>query len=595
MSDDANQGHVGNGSIAPFGPTIAYFSMEICLDQAIPTYSGGLGVLAGDTLRSAADLSLPMVGVTLLHRKGYFHQVIDEQGNQSENPVEWRPEEVLKELPARTIVMIEGREVQVRAWQYTVKGVTGHDVPVLLLDTALPENAEADRAFTDQLYGGDSRYRLCQEIVLGMGGAQLLKCLGFQGDVRYHMNEGHSALLACSLLEWRLDGRPAGELEETDVDTVRHQCVFTTHTPVPAGHDRFPSDLVRHVLGAERLQLLETAKCVDGGELNMTHLALRLSRFVNGVAMKHREVSLAMFPGFPIDSVTNGVHAATWTSKPFQELLDRRIPEWRTDNLYLRYAVGIPLPEIRAAHVAAKQDFLAEVARRTNVELDPNVFTIGFARRATPYKRADLMFSDTPRLAAMAEQVGPLQIVFGGKAHPHDGGGKDLIRRIHGAAVELKDKVKVVYLENYEMDIAKRMVAGVDLWVNNPMKPLEASGTSGMKAALNGVPSLSVLDGWWIEGHVEGVTGWSIGSGESEADQSKDAQDLYLKLERVILPLFYGLPFAYAEVMRSSISLNGSFFNTQRMVGQYVRNAYFPADLAVGVVVDIADEAVPAP
>jgi glycogen phosphorylase len=597
MSDAATQtdpSQNGNGSKAPFGPTIAYFSMEICLEQGVPTYSGGLGVLAGDTLRSAADLSLPIVGVTLLHRKGYFQQKIDAEGNQTEGPVQWRPEDVLKELPERTSVSIEGRTVHVRAWQYTIKGVTGHEVPVLLLDTAMQENAEQDRGLTDSLYGGDSRYRLCQEIVLGMGGAQLLRCLGFGGDVRYHMNEGHSALLSCSLLEWRLDARPTSELEEVDIEAVRHQCVFTTHTPVPAGHDRFPSDLVRHVLGAERLQLLETAKCVDAGELNMTHLALRLSRFVNGVAMKHREVSIAMFPGFPIDSVTNGVHAATWTSPPFQELLDKRIPEWRTDNLYLRYAVGIPLPEIRAAHVTAKQNFLAELARRTRVELDPNIFTIGFARRATPYKRADLMFSDTPRLAAIADQVGPIQIVFGGKAHPHDTGGKDLIRRIHRAADELKGKVKVVYLENYEMDIAKKMVAGVDLWVNNPMKPLEASGTSGMKAALNGVPSLSVLDGWWIEGHVEGVTGWSIGSGESDLDQSKDAQDLYLKLERVILPLFYGLPFAYAEVMRSCIALNGSFFNTQRMVEQYVRNAYFPADIMVGAVVDVAEETVPA-
>jgi glycogen phosphorylase len=229
----------------------------------------------------------------------------------------------------------------------------------------------------------------------------------------------------------------------------------------------------------------------------------------------------------------------------------------------------------------AKKDFIAEVGDRTGVQLDPNIFTIGFARRATPYKRADLMFADTSRLAQLAEQVGPMQIVFGGKAHPHDGGGKDLIRRIHKAAEELKGRVSVVYLENYEMAIAAKMVAGVDIWVNNPMKPLEASGTSGMKAAMNGVPSLSVLDGWWIEGHIEGVTGWSIGSAESEGDQSKDAQDLYLKLERVILPLFYGLPFAYAEVMRSAIALNGSFFNTQRMVEQYVRNAYFPAEVNV--------------
>jgi starch phosphorylase len=585
MTEDANN----NGAVAE--PIIAYFSMEICLDQAIPTYSGGLGVLAGDTLRSAADLELPVVGVTLLHRKGYFRQHVDAAGNQSESAVEWRPEELLRELPERTSVVIEGRDVQVRAFRYAVRGVTGHEVPVLLLDTALPENSEEDRRLTDSLYGGDARYRLQQEIVLGMGGAQMLRCAGFTGDVRYHMNEGHSALLLAALLEWRLEGRKPFELTEADLEAVRRQCVFTTHTPVPAGHDRFPSDLVATVLGNDRRELLDAARCLDASELNMTHLALRLSRFVNGVAMKHREVSLAMFPGFPIDSITNGVHAATWTSPAFQKLFDQRIPEWRTDNLYLRYAVSIPLQEIRAAHTEAKQEFLAEVARRTGVELDAKVFTLGFARRATPYKRADLMFSDVNRLAQIAEKVGPMQIVFGGKAHPHDGGGKDLIRRIHQAAAELKDRVRVVYIENYEMAIAAKMVAGVDVWVNNPMKPLEASGTSGMKAALNGVPSLSVLDGWWIEGHVEGVTGWSIGSSESVDDQSKDAQDLYLKLERVILPLFYGLPLAYAEVMRGSIALNGSFFNTQRMVEQYVRNAYFPSQL-VGEIVAIEEAAV---
>ena len=566
-------------------PSIAYFSMEICLDQAVPTYSGGLGVLAGDTLRSAADLHLPIAGVTLLHRKGYFRQHIDEQGNQSEGPVEWRPETILHEMGERASVTIEGREVHVRAWRYSVRGVTGHEIPVLLLDTALPENSEYDRTLTDSLYGGDSQYRLCQEIVLGMGGAQLLRAIGFIGNTRFHMNEGHSALLSLTLLEWQLDGRKSFELVEDDIEAVRRQCVFTTHTPVPAGHDRFPADLVRRFLGDERFQLLEAAKALDSGDLNMTHLALRLSSFVNGVAMKHREVSLAMFPGFPIDSITNGVHAGTWTSRAFQTLFDKRIPEWRTDNLYLRYAVSIPLAEIRTAHMEAKKVFIAEVARRKSVELDPNIFTLGFARRATPYKRADLMFTDTSRLIQIAETVGPLQIVFGGKAHPHDGGGKDLIRRIHKAADELKGKIAVVYLENYEMALASTMVAGVDVWVNNPMKPLEASGTSGMKAALNGVPSLSVLDGWWIEGHVEGVTGWSIGSSESEGDQSLDAQDLYLKLERVILPLFYGLPFAYAEVMRSAIALNGSFFNTQRMVEQYVRNAYFPAEVNAGATI----------
>ena len=560
--------------------TVAYFSMEIALDKAIPTYSGGLGVLAGDTLRSAADLSVPIVGVTLLHRKGYFEQHLDASGNQTEQPVTWRPENHLEPVDARSSVVIEGRTVHIRAWRYPVRGVKGHEVPVYLLDTQLDENDEWDRTLTDYLYGGDNHYRLCQEIVLGMGGAALLRALNCQADL-YHLNEGHSALLTLCLLQWQLDGRKAFELDESDVDQVRRRCVFTTHTPVPAGHDKFPIEIVTQVLGAEDVELLVAARCIDDGMLNMTHLALRLARFVNGVAMKHREVSQGMFPNFPIDAITNGVHAGTWTSPPFQALFDRRIPEWRVDNLYLRYAVGIPLPEIRAAHAESKKQMIATLAERTGVTLDPKVFTIGFARRATPYKRADLMFTNSARLADIAANVGPIQIVFGGKAHPNDSGGKELIRRIHEGAAALADRITVVYVENYEMEIAAQIVAGVDLWLNNPMKPLEASGTSGMKAALNGVPSLSVLDGWWIEGHVEGVTGWSIGDSELDGDQSKDANEIYIKLERVILPLYYGLPFAYAEVMRSSIALNGSFFNTQRMVGQYVRNAYFPDETQV--------------
>ncbi|HEY6828813.1 MAG TPA: alpha-glucan family phosphorylase [Gemmatimonadaceae bacterium] len=555
--------------------TVAYFSMEIALDTAIPTYSGGLGVLAGDTLRSAADLALPLVGITLLHRKGYFEQHLDADGNQSESAVQWNPEQVLEPVDATASVQIEGRTVHLRAWKYSVRGVTGHEIPVYLLDTQLPENDERDRRLTDSLYGGDSRYRLCQEIVLGMGGASLLRALDVHEGL-YHLNEGHSALLTLCLLEWQLDGRQPFELDESDIEEVRRRTVFTTHTPVPAGHDRFPLELVREVLGEQHVVLLEAAHCVDAGELNMTHVALRLARFVNGVAMKHREVSQGMFPNFPVDAITNGVHAMTWTSPAFQRLFDRRIPEWRTDNLYLRYAVGIPLAEIRAAHAEAKKAMIAMIAERTGATLDPKAFTIGFARRATPYKRADLVFADPTRLAEIASSVGPIQIVFGGKAHPNDAGGKDLIRRIYAASASLAGSVSVVYVENYEMNIAARIVAGVDLWLNNPMKPLEASGTSGMKAALNGVPSLSVLDGWWIEGHVEGVTGWSIGGLDPEGDQSKDAMEIYLKLERVILPLYYGLPFAYAEVMRSAIALNGSFFNTQRMVEQYVRNAYFP-------------------
>jgi len=407
----------------------------------------------------------------------------------------------------------------------------------------------------------------------------MLEAVGIEEDVQYHINEGHAALLTLTLLDEELGERPVTQVTERDTEVVRQHCIFTTHTPVPAGHDKFPEEHVRHTLGDRYTDLLRAARLMDGGSLNMTFLALRLSRFINGVALRHREISQGMFPEYPIDAITNGVHAATWTSAPLQELFDKRIPKWRHDNLYLRYAVDIPLDEIRDAHGRAKQALLDEVQRRTGTKLDPAVMTLGFARRATPYKRADLIFSDLSRLKQIAKKIGALQIIFGGKAHPRDEGGKALIRRIFEAAATLDGALRVVYLENYEMDLGRLLTSGVDLWLNNPLKPLEASGTSGMKAALNGVPSLSVLDGWWVEGHVEGVTGWSIGDNDvAEADQSGDAKELYGKLQRVIVPLFYGLPFEYAKVMRHAIALNGSFFNTQRMVSQYVQDAYFPPE-----------------
>ena len=559
-------------SVAP--PRVAYFSMEIALEQALPTYSGGLGVLAGDTLRSAADLALPVVGVTLAHRRGYFRQHLDSHGNQSESPAEWFPENVLPEAPARVTVEIEGRSVQIRAWRYTVRGVSHHEVPVYLLDTNLPENSEADRGLTDTLYGGDPRYRLCQEVVLGMGGAMLLAQLHPGTPLQHHINEGHASLLILSLLERRLGGARAPTVE--DIEAVARQCIFTTHTPVPAGHDAFPADLARGILGGRIAGLLDAAELWHDGKLNMTYLALRCSRFINAVAHRHKEVSQEMFPGFPMSAVTNGVHAVTWTSDPMRELFDRFVPEWRRDTFFLRHACTIPLDEIREAHARAKRELLDEVVQRTGVQLDPKAFTIGFARRATPYKRADLLFTDLDRLRAIAKHTGPLQIVYGGKAHPRDGNGRDIIKRIFDASHQLGAAVRVVYLENYDMSLGRVLTSGCDVWLNNPIPPLEASGTSGMKAALNGVPSFSVLDGWWIEGCHEGTTGWGIGGDrERPRDPSGDATDLYDKLERIILPMFYGLPYAYAEVMRNAIAVNGSYFNTQRMVLQYAYNAYF--------------------
>lgn len=552
---------------------IAYFTMDIAIESEIPTYSGGLGILAGDMIRSAADLRVPMVAVTLLHRKGYFEQRLDFYGNQSESPSHWSPESWLEPLSVRASVMIEGREVYFRAWRYPIEGVTGHVVPLLFLDTDLEENHPQDRAITDHLYGGDEHYRLCQEVILGLGGVAILGALGYSNLTTYHMNEGHSALVPLALLEQAAGGRGV-RFEKHQIETIRRRCVFTTHTPVPAGHDWFRAELVEQVLGSERAEELRQIKVMNG-ELNMTELALRLSGFVNGVSLRHGEVSRSMFPGHRISAITNGVHAVTWTSAPIRALFDQHIPEWRRDNCYLHYVVGVPLAAIRAAHADAKRELLRQVRWLTGVQLDEKIFTLGFARRATGYKRGDLLFTDLERLKRIPLGPGPLQLIYAGKAHPRDQYGKAIIRRIFEAAAELSDSVRVVYLENYDMNLGRVLCSGVDTWLNTPMRPQEASGTSGMKAALNGVPSFSVLDGWWIEGHVEGVTGWSIGeAGSTENDSSAEAASLYDKLERVILPLYYREPDKFAEIMRSAIALNGSFFNTQRMIEQYVRNAY---------------------
>ena len=566
--------------VSPKEGTIAYFSMDVAVDSNIPTYSGGLGVLAGDMLRSAADLQLPMVAVSLLHRKGYFDQRLDSRGNQMESPVTWSPERHLQRLAKQVTLTVGSRAVQIGAWQYLFTGVSGHSVPLIFLDTDLPVNDSSDRSLTDFLYGGDERYRLCQETILGIGGVLMLRALGHK-DIRvFHMNEGHSALATLALLE-ELNGaaRERG-YSDNQVESVRRQCVFTTHTPVPAGHDRFHSELVCQVLGDVRASVLSDI-LVMNGSLNMTELALRFSGYVNGVSMRHGEVSRDMFPNQPIEAITNGVHAATWSAAPMAALFDRTLPKWREDNCFLRYAVGIPLTELRLAHAQAKRELLRQVRWLTGSQLDDQVFTLGFARRATGYKRGDLLFTDIARLKTISQKVGPIQLVYAGKAHPRDDGGKAIIRRIFEAAASLANDVRVVYLENYDMALGKLLCSGVDVWLNTPLRPQEASGTSGMKAALNGVPSLSVLDGWWIEGHIEGVTGWSVGDGANSGnDSAAEALSLYLKLEQVILPLYYQEPDKFAQVMRSAIALNGSFFNTQRMVSQYMRNAYAPSSAA---------------
>ena len=560
--------------------------MEIAVNPSVPTYAGGLGVLAGDTLRAAADLDVPLVAVTLLHRRGYFHQRLDAGGHQTEEPVAWPVDDFLEPLTQRVAVEIENRVVQVRAWRFQMTGVSGFHIPIYFLDTDLPDNSPWDRRLTDSLYGGDEHYRLCQEAVLGLGGVRMLRALGHRSVTRFHLNEGHAALLILALLEERLASHPDSSLA-TGIKAVSGQCVFTTHTPVPAGHDQFARDMVRRVLGEELWKRLQA--CGQDTVLNMTDLALRCSRYVNGVAIRHGEVSRSLFPGYPIHSITNGVHAATWAAPSFEALYDRRLPAWRQDALSLRFAQNISGNEIWEAHRAAKHVLVDAVNHAANAGFDRDVLTLGFARRATAYKRAMLVFHDLERLEAIVRRAGALQLVFAGKAHPLDHEGKEIIRSVHAMRVRLRGRIAVAYLPNYDMALAKVLCAGVDVWLNTPLPPHEASGTSGMKAAVNGVPSLSVLDGWWIEGHVEGVTGWAIGGdGETAAapDPAMDARhaaSLYEKLDAQVLPCFYRQREGFIEMMRRTIALNASFFNTHRMVRQYVHLAYAatpPSDTA---------------
>ncbi len=560
----------------PSSGLVAYFSMEIAIQPSMPTYSGGLGVLAGDTLRSAADLNIPLVAFTLLHRKGYFQQHLDPTGTQTEDVQSWNPADYCIEEAARVTVSIEDRIVTVRAWRYNMEGRSGHVVPIYLLDTDLDGNSGWDRGLTDHLYGGDTNYRLQQEIVLGMGGVRMANALGMHVNV-YHMNEGHAALLTLGLLESQLGGGPLGAATDSDLAVVRNKCVFTTHTPVPAGHDRFSTEQAIRILGGERTARLQKLGCFHEGLLNMTLLALRFSRYANGVAMQHAKVSRDMFPEFPIDSITNGVHAPTWVSEPVQQMLDTHIPAWRRDNLYLRNAIDLPIDAIRSAHARAKQELLAEVASRSGLVLNPNVLTLGFARRVATYKRAGLMFTDPERLVKIAAAAGGLQILYAGKAHPQDEPGKALIRQVIEKSSTLSnDVLRIVYLENYAWDLGALLTSGVDVWVNTPRRPYEASGTSGMKAALNGVPSLSILDGWWIEGCIEGVTGWAIEDGVADADE---AMSFYDKLENAVVPLYLQAPEKWGHMMRTTLAFNGSYFNTNRMVKQYTRNAYYPVKL----------------
>ena len=563
-------------SIDPFlsRTHIAYFTMEIAIRPEMHSYSGGLGILAGDTARSCADLDLPIVFVSLVSRAGYFRQEIDAEGRQVELPDWWEVERWCTPLNAMIAVEIEGRPVWIRPWLCLGTGSDGHQVPILLLDTDLDQNNADDRTLTHYLYGGDDAYRLKQEVILGIGGVRLLQALGF--TIRtYHLNEGHAAFLTLELLNrWRVapeDLAPSVDLY--DIPEVRSHCVFTTHTPVEAGHDRFSYELFQQLLpGSVDLQVLK--KLAGPDDLNMTRLALNLSDYVNGVAERHAETTERMFPGYRVHAITNGVHLGSWAHPKFISLFDTHFPRWRHEPEVLIRALQLPDDVIEACHRAAKADLIEFIHTATRTALSPDVLTIGFARRMTGYKRPLLLFADLERLLAIADKQ-PMQVVVAGKAHPRDKEGKEAIRRLHELARDLQGKLKCVFLPNYEMQLAARLVAGVDLWLNTPLPPLEASGTSGMKAALNGVLNCSVLDGWWIEACVDGVTGWSIGPDPAIiANQSDTATALYRKLEETILPLYYTDAAAWRVMMKQSIGNIASYFNTHRMMRRYATEAY---------------------
>ncbi|MEE4253092.1 MAG: alpha-glucan family phosphorylase [Desulfuromusa sp.] len=556
---------------------IAYFTMEIGLSADMPTYSGGLGVLAGDTIKTAADLKIPIVAVSLIYRKGYFKQQFTADGWQEEVDINWDPARHMELLPRKAIVSIESRDVKIQAWLYKVKSPAGGEIPVLFLDTDIPGNDEKDRTLTDHLYGGDQETRLKQEIILGIGGARILRTLNFSIK-KYHMNEGHASLLTAELINSTKAplAQDHEELNNLDILQVTEKCVFTTHTPVPAGHDRFPYDLVERIMPRE-ISLTMLKKFSGENELNMTMLAMNLSKYINGVAKRHGRVSQGIFPGFTIHAITNGIHPFTWASPFFVSLFNDYLPGWANEPELLVRVDNIPDEELWEAHCGSKALFFQYIKEKTGTELNPDLLTIGFARRAATYKRGDLIFSNLERLLDIG--AGKLQFIFGGKAHPKDEEGKKVIQRIIQQVEKMRGKIDLVYLENYNMEIAGLFVPGVDLWLNNPMRPLEASGTSGMKAALNGVPNFSVLDGWWIEGHIEGVTGWAIGPPPAEVDQgigraNEDLEDMYQKLEKIIIPLYFEDRKEWIKVMKNAIGKNAYYFNTHVMMRRYVTEAY---------------------
>ena len=541
-------------------PPIAYFTAEIGLWSDLHTYSGGLGVLAGDHVKSAADARLPLVGMSLLYREGYGRQHLDEAGVQSESYAPIDPDEHLTNTGKSIQLPLDGETLFATIWKTDIVGVSGHVVPVYFLDTAHPNNPPSFVGLGARLYGGDDEMRVRQEYLLGVGGVQALQALGHE-FAGMHLNEGHCTF---AMLEMLRQGWSREELAQ--------RTLFTTHTPVPAGHDRFEWGLVRNVIGellpddAEDL-VRNAGDSERGRRCSMSHLAVALSTSVNAVSDLNAQVASTMFGSTHIAPITNGVHHITWTSPQMSGLFDAHLPGWKEDPSRLSDAGSLPDEALMGARHANRRMLREQVRASTGVELHEDRLTIGFARRFATYKRANLVFSDLERLRSIGG--GRIQFVFSGKAHPKDEGGKQLIRDIFASAEQVADDIPVAFIENYDMNTGLAMTSGVDIWLNNPIRPLEASGTSGMKAAMNGVPNCSILDGWWPEGCEHGVNGWAIGSAEDERDDVRDAENIYAVLEQEVLPLWDEGPERWAELMRASIATSARFTGT-RMIADYM-------------------------
>ena len=539
---------------------IAYFSAEIGISSSLPTYSGGLGVLAGDHIKASGDIGLNMCAITLLYREGYFKQRIDEEGIQTETYPRFDPYPLLKKLDVRFTLRLRARDVWIQVYRFDYVGHGGHAVPIYFLDTDVEENIKDDRIISQRLYSGNKDHRILQEAILGFGGTKLLDELGQNDIKKYHMNEGHCSFLVLHLLE-KFNG---------DMKKVKSLCHFTTHTPVPAGHDHFAESRVKKLLRGLLPEDLKLPSLVQNGRLHMTELGLYFSGTANGVSALHGDVAQDQFPWSNIDFITNGVHHSYWMGSPFKRVYDQYVPEWRANPECLLKIDDIADDVIWNAHQERKQYLLGYANSQVSKALDKDTLTIGFARRAATYKRAQLLFHDMERLESLGAEK--IQVIFSGKAHPKDGEGKEVIRQIVSRSKAMFGKVKIIYLENYNMWLGRMITSGVDVWLNTPLRPNEASGTSGMKATLNGVPNLSVLDGWWAEGCKNGVNGWAVGDPE-HPDDEKDAGHLYSILENSVIPTFYNDRNKWISMMKEAIK-TGVDFTAHRMIMEYNQKFY---------------------